>query len=72
MPNLKIVAVAGAGYNHIDVRLVHSYGAKVSNAPHVLDEAVADTTIALLLAAARNLHQGLVLFRYSISIFVNK
>nr|CAB3250861.1 glyoxylate reductase/hydroxypyruvate reductase-like [Phallusia mammillata] len=61
LPKLKIVAVAAAGYNHIDVQMVRSYGVKVSNAPKVLDETVADLAVALILAAGRNLINGVKL-----------
>jgi len=54
LPNLKIVGVCSAGYNHIDVQMIRSFGVKVSNAPGVLADTVADFGMLLLLAAGRN------------------
>lgn len=55
MPNLKVVSSVGVGYNHLDVPLIRSYGVKISNTPNVLNGAVADLGMTLILAAARNI-----------------
>ncbi|CAK8678309.1 unnamed protein product [Clavelina lepadiformis] len=55
LPNLKLVAVVGVGYNHIDTKLLHSFNVKLSNTPFVLDDATADLGMTLLMAAGRNL-----------------
>ena len=49
LPELKIVAVAGVGYNHIDLKHLKSFGVKLSNTPGVLDGSVADFSMLLLL-----------------------
>ncbi|MGV3552239.1 2-hydroxyacid dehydrogenase [Rhizobium sp.] len=53
LPNLKIVANFGVGYDGVDVRHAASKGIIVTNTPDVLDEEVADTTIGLLLNTLR-------------------
>src|ERR1700730_4906972 len=45
MPQLKIVAALGVGYDHIDARYAGAHGIVVTNTPDVLTEEVADTAI---------------------------
>jgi lactate dehydrogenase-like 2-hydroxyacid dehydrogenase len=49
MPNLKIIACYGVGYDAIDINYAKSLGIKVTNTPEVLNDEVADTAIALML-----------------------
>nr|XP_002131147.1 uncharacterized protein LOC100184381 [Ciona intestinalis] len=63
LPNLKIVANIGVGYNHLDVPMIRSFGVKVSNTPLVLDDATSDLGMALLLNAGRQLHSNITLLR---------
>jgi lactate dehydrogenase-like 2-hydroxyacid dehydrogenase len=53
LPNLKIIANFGVGYDGVDVGHAASKGIIVTNTPDVLDEEVADTTIGLLLNTLR-------------------
>lgn len=53
LPNLKIIANFGVGYDGVDVAHAASKGVIVTNTPDVLDEEVADTTIGLLLNTLR-------------------
>ena len=53
LPNLKIIANFGVGYDGVDVGHAASNGIIVTNTPDVLDEEVADTTIGLLLNTLR-------------------
>jgi lactate dehydrogenase-like 2-hydroxyacid dehydrogenase len=53
LPNLRIVANFGVGYDGVDVDHAASKGIIVTNTPDVLDEEVADTTIGLLLNTLR-------------------
>ena len=53
LPNLKIIANFGVGYDGVDVKHAASKGIIVTNTPDVLDEEVADTTIGLLLNTLR-------------------
>jgi glyoxylate reductase len=53
LPNLKVVANFGVGYDHIDVRACTERGLVVTNTPGVLDSATADLAFALILATRR-------------------
>lgn len=53
LPNLGVIANHGVGYDNIDVPVALARGIAVSNTPEVLDDAVAETAIALLLAVRR-------------------
>jgi len=50
---LKIIAQVGVGYDNISVKSAENKKVKVTNTPNVLNEAVAETTILLILAASR-------------------
>lgn len=62
-PELRIVANVAVGYDNIDVAAATQRRIAVTNTPGVLDEAVADFTWALLLAAARRVVEGDALVR---------
>jgi len=51
---LKVISTASAGYDHIDVEAASARNIIVCHTPGVADNAVADMTIALLLACARS------------------
>ena len=55
LPNLKIIAVHGVGYDGVDVDHARSRGVVVSNTPDVLTEDVADLALALTLNTLRAL-----------------
>ena len=55
MPNLKIIACYGVGYDAIDVNFAKSLGIKVTNTPEVLNDEVADTAIALMLCVYKKI-----------------
>ena len=55
---LRVVANYAVGYNNVDLRAAADRGIIVTNTPDVLTEATADTTWALLLAAARRVVEG--------------
>ena len=57
-PHLKIVSNHGVGVDHIDCEAAKARGIAVGNTPGCLDAATADMTMALLLAAARNVVIG--------------
>ena len=52
-PHLKVVNNIAVGYNNIDTVEAKKRQIKVTNTPGVLDNATADLTFALLMAAAR-------------------
>jgi D-3-phosphoglycerate dehydrogenase len=54
-PNLKVIAMHGAGLNHIDQRAAAERGILVKAVPGGNAEAVADLTIGLMIAAARHI-----------------
>ncbi|KAM4028190.1 putative 2-ketogluconate reductase isoform 2-T2 [Anomaloglossus baeobatrachus] len=54
LPRLKVVASAGAGVDHLDIKMISSYGVKVANTPHAVTNSTADLAMTLLLVAARN------------------
>lgn len=58
LPNLEVIANFGVGYDGVDVKHAASRGIVVTNTPDVLNDEVADTTIALLINTVRRLHQA--------------
>ena len=58
LPELKLIANFGAGYDHIDVAYAKSKGITISNTPSVLTEDTADATMALILAVPRRLGEA--------------
>lgn len=57
-PQLQVVANMGVGYDNIDCDAAAERGVTVTNTPGVLDEAVADLTLALILSTARRVVEG--------------
>jgi glyoxylate reductase len=55
LPDLRLVANYGVGYDNVDVAACRARGIAVTNTPGVLDAAVADLTLALILACRRHL-----------------
>jgi glyoxylate reductase len=55
---LRCVANVAVGYDNVDLEAAASRGVAVTNTPGVLDDATADLTMALILAAARRLGEG--------------
>ena len=58
LPELRIVANFGVGYDRIDVAALAAAGVTVTNTPGVLDAATADLTFALILAVRRRIVEG--------------
>jgi gluconate 2-dehydrogenase len=52
-PELKAVSTISVGYNHFDIEAMKRHGVIGTHTPYVLDNTVADLTLALMLAAAR-------------------
>lgn len=57
-PNVRVVSNHGVGVDHIDLAAATARDIPVGNTPGCLDQATADMTMALLLAAARNVVIG--------------
>ncbi|MBL8382756.1 MAG: 2-hydroxyacid dehydrogenase [Burkholderiales bacterium] len=53
LPNLKLLACFGVGYDGVDLAACRAHGVRVTNTPDVLNECVADTTWMLILATVR-------------------
>ena len=60
---LKIIAQVGVGYDNILIKSAEEKKIKVTNTPNVLNEAVAETTILLILAASRRIGEAYNLVR---------
>jgi glyoxylate reductase len=57
-PQLRCVANVAVGFDNVDVEAAKERDIVVTNTPGVLDDATADLTLALLLAATRRLVEG--------------
>lgn len=55
LPNLKIIANFGVGYDAVDAKHAGQRGVMVTNTPDVLTEEVADTALGLLINTVREL-----------------
>jgi len=58
LPNLKIVASTGVGYDSIDIAACKERGIQVTYTPGLMTDDVADTAIGLILATRRGLVAG--------------
>ena len=58
-PKLRVVSTMAVGYDNIDVNACRQRGVLIGHTPDVLTEATADLTLALLLALARRLPEGI-------------
>jgi glyoxylate reductase len=58
LPDLRLVANYGVGYDRVDIAACRERGVTVTNTPGVLDAATADLAMALLLAAKRRVVEG--------------
>lgn len=57
MPNLELIANFGVGYDSIDTEAAKARGIRVTNTPDVLNDAVAELAIGLMIALARQIPQ---------------
>ena len=57
-PDLKVISNIAVGYNNVDMAAATKRGIKVTNTPEVLNEATADLTWAIMMAAARRVAEG--------------
>jgi lactate dehydrogenase-like 2-hydroxyacid dehydrogenase len=57
-PPLKTISTMSVGFDHIDVNAAKNHGLTVGYTPDVLNDAVADLTIALMLNAGRRLPEA--------------
>jgi lactate dehydrogenase-like 2-hydroxyacid dehydrogenase len=57
-PSLEIVASYGVGYDNIDLAACRARGIRVTNTPDVLNDAVAELALGLMLALCRRIPQA--------------
>ena len=57
-PELKVIACYSVGVDHVDLEAAKARGIRVTHTPGVLTETTADLTLALLLAVARRVVEG--------------
>jgi len=57
LPELEIIANFGVGYDSIDTKAARQRNIRVTNTPNVLNDAMAEITIGLMVALARRLPQ---------------
>ncbi|QIL50303.1 3-phosphoglycerate dehydrogenase [Weissella coleopterorum] len=55
MPNLKVIARNGVGYDAVDMPAATARGIKVVNTPFALNDSVAETAVTELLAISKNI-----------------
>lgn len=58
LPNLGMISSYGVGYDNIDVPAAVAKGVKVGNTPDVLNDAMAEITVGLMVSLARRLPES--------------
>ncbi len=58
LPNLEIIASFGVGYDNIDTAGAKARNIRVTNTPDVLNDAVAELTVGLMISLARRIPQS--------------
>ncbi|GHA26391.1 D-2-hydroxyacid dehydrogenase [Devosia pacifica] len=58
LPNLEIIANFGVGYDNIDTGAARQRNIRVTNTPNVLNDAMAEMTVGMMIALARRIPQG--------------
>lgn len=58
LPRLEIIANFGVGYDSIDTEAAKARNIRVTNTPNVLNDAMAEITIGLMIALARRIPQA--------------
>lgn len=58
LPNLEIIANFGVGYDTVDTVAAKARNIRVTNTPDVLNDAVAELTVGLMIALARRIPQA--------------
>ncbi|SEN06493.1 2-hydroxyacid dehydrogenase [Palleronia pelagia] len=58
LPDLEIISSFGVGYDAVDVTAAREHGVRVTNTPDVLNDCVAQVTMALMLALAHRLPEA--------------
>jgi hydroxypyruvate reductase len=58
LPNLEVVNSFGVGYDAVDTQYLARRGIRLSNTPEVLNNAVAETAMALMLCVSRRISEA--------------
>ena len=58
LPNLKLVAINGVGFDKVDLEAARRRGIRVTNTPDVLTDDVADLAVGLTIVLLRRLHHA--------------
>ena len=61
--SLKIIATFSVGYDHIDIKSAKEKNIIITNTPNVLNDAVAEITLLLMLATCRKAYEGISLVK---------
>ena len=55
---LKVISNVSVGYDNVDIEFASKYNVAILNTPNILDDAVADLAMGLLIASARKICSG--------------
>lgn len=58
LPRLEVISIFGVGYDAVDMKQARNRSIPVTNTPNVLNDAVAELAIGLMLALARRIPQA--------------
>lgn len=58
LPNLKLISSFGVGYDGIDVPAANAHGASVTHTPNVLNDAMAEITVGMMIGLCRRLPEA--------------
>ena len=58
LPKLEVIASFGVGYDAVDVDACRQHGVRVTNTPDVLNDAVAELAMGLMIALCRRIPQA--------------
>lgn len=58
LPNLKLIAAFGVGYDGVDLETARARGIAVTNCPNINHEDVADVAMGLIISCARRIAEG--------------
>ena len=58
LPKLELISSFGVGYDGVDVAACREHGVRLTNTPDVLNDAVAEMTLGLMLALCRRIPQA--------------
>ena len=61
--SLKIIATFSVGYDHINIKSAKEKNIIITNTPNVLNDAVAEITLLLMLATCRKAYEGISLVK---------